>query len=150
MKVPGRQRRLGGRRAKTRRSSRDQSRKRFCNCGQEGRLRTDAEPGLPRGRSLVAGFPALGTIPWREQEQVEALGWISLGRTGPVVSWKMETSFRQVCYLCTTTPGARSERSPRCSAGRGIPRRVAGETFEADPSGCHSWPLGTPHRRPLF
>lgn len=56
----------------------------------------------------------------------------------------METSFLQVSYLCTTTPGARSERSPRCSAGRGIPRRVAGETFEADPSGCHSWPLGPP------
>lgn len=50
--------------------------------GQEGRLRTDAEPGLPRGRSLVAGFPALGTILWRDQEQVDALGWISLGRNG--------------------------------------------------------------------
>lgn len=82
MKVPGRQRRLGGRRAKTRRSSRDQSRKRFCNCRPEGRLRTDAEPGLPRERSLVARFPALGTIPWRDQEQMDALGWISLGRDG--------------------------------------------------------------------
>lgn len=36
-------------------------RQRFCNCRQTDRVRTNAEPGLPRGQSLVAGSLALGT-----------------------------------------------------------------------------------------
>lgn len=53
-------------------------RKRFCNCGQAGRVGTDAEPGLPRGQPQTAGFPALGTSQDVDREQVDALGWMSL------------------------------------------------------------------------
>lgn len=160
MTMPRRQRRLGERHAKTH-SSRGPSRKRFCNCGQAGRVMTNAEPGLPRRRPLMAGISALGTTPWVDFAGTGRDRWPGRRRKPPSGG----------SDLCTAPapgpkppeegaglrvgsgwwqPGSNGDWSPtwhtKCAklaafSGRGIFCRAAGDLFGANPSACHSWPL---------